>query len=482
MTTVLGADRASVHVRLEVLERAVSAVAAVEPADLDGAAAAELFTRLHHVADRLRALAVSVLPVIETDGLWAVEGHRTAAQWVVHRTGVSASAARRDLRLGRALRDELPVTGEAVRAGTVGVEHARVLAGVAATSDARREALADPGSACGEGFLVRHAASLPVDPFRSLVRRWAAAADPDADDRGYTDAVQREFLDVSATLGGYHLAGFLTHEHGTVLATALAAVTTAPQGADPTRERSAAADESGAPRDERSAGQRRAQALCDLARTVLDRGLAGAGAAVRPHLTIHLDAEHLLPAWTERLRHAATTPDVTAGAARSSGTGPGAPRAGTAGPATWDDTTPVPLTVLRRLACDSEITRILLGPGSTILDVGRAARTVTGQLRRAVITRDRHCAYPGCHTPPDRCEVHHPHHWADGGPTSLTNSVLLCWHHHDHVHRTGTTITTDATGTTSTMTVHPRWVFHDRNGRHLGTTGPPLSRPPPRTP
>ncbi len=32
-------------------------------------------------------------------------------------------------------------------------------------------------------------------------------------------------------------------------------------------------------------------------------------------------------------------------------------------------------------------------------------------------------------------EVHHVASWAEGGPTSVENGVVLCWHHHDLVHR-----------------------------------------------
>jgi hypothetical protein len=75
------------------------------------------------------------------------------------------------------------------------------------------------------------------------------------------------------------------------------------------------------------------------------------------------------------------------------------------------------------------------------LDVGRAARIVRGQLWRALITRDRTCTVKGCHRPPAQCHAHHVKHWADGGPTDLTNLVLLCHqHHHDH-HDRGMTLT-----------------------------------------
>jgi hypothetical protein len=75
--------------------------------------------------------------------------------------------------------------------------------------------------------------------------------------------------------------------------------------------------------------------------------------------------------------------------------------------------------------------------GSEPLDVGRATRSVSAALAKAVIVRDRHCRYEDCHAPPWACDIHHRVPWADGGVTALSNLGLLCWFHHDHVHRAG---------------------------------------------
>jgi hypothetical protein len=130
----------------------------------------------------------------------------------------------------------------------------------------------------------------------------------------------------------------------------------------------------------------------------------------------------------------------------------------------------VPRAVLRRLACDSAITRIVFGPDGAVLDVGRAQRTVTGQMRRAVIARDQHCVYPGCDQPPARCEVHHAvTHWADGGDTSVANSALLCWHHHQLVDTQGITMhwAGKPTTTTTGALVETGWVFTDTHGHRI---------------
>jgi hypothetical protein len=49
-----------------------------------------------------------------------------------------------------------------------------------------------------------------------------------------------------------------------------------------------------------------------------------------------------------------------------------------------------------QLSCDATISRIVFGPGSEILDVGRKTRVIPAGLRRAVIARDRHCVRRGC--------------------------------------------------------------------------------------
>jgi hypothetical protein len=61
---------------------------------------------------------------------------------------------------------------------------------------------------------------------------------------------------------------------------------------------------------------------------------------------------------------------------------------------------------------------VLSGP-SQVLDLGRERRLITGPLRRALVLRDRGCAFPGCDRPPRWCDAHHITHWANGGPTNL---------------------------------------------------------------
>jgi hypothetical protein len=51
-----------------------------------------------------------------------------------------------------------------------------------------------------------------------------------------------------------------------------------------------------------------------------------------------------------------------------------------------------------------------------------------------VAERDRGCIAPGCGAPAWACHLHHVVHWADGGPTSVENLVLLCGRDHRALH------------------------------------------------
>jgi hypothetical protein len=113
------------------------------------------------------------------------------------------------------------------------------------------------------------------------------------------------------------------------------------------------------------------------------------------------------------------------------------------GAATLDHGQQISAGAARRLACDAAILPVMLGTGSEPLDVGRAMRTVPRAIRRALVARDRGCAFPGCGRPPGLCAAHHVRHWADGGATSVGNCCLICPLHHRQIHLQGWDITVD---------------------------------------
>ena len=95
---------------------------------------------------------------------------------------------------------------------------------------------------------------------------------------------------------------------------------------------------------------------------------------------------------------------------------------------------PISSKAVERLACDCTVTRILLGSDSTVIDVGRARRVISGSQGKALRVRDRGCVWPGCDRPATWTSAHHVVHWISGGPTNLSNLVLLCYRHHWMVH------------------------------------------------
>lgn len=441
MTEAVGGPGAGLVALLTRIAADASALAAMPLDAVDGATAQAARSALRGVLDRLGLVSAALLARVEADGRWAASGGaRDVPQWAARRDGVSYGAARREVTLGRAIEPAGPLaaTRAAVVAGQITLEHAQVLAEVGSTSDARRAALASDLADRNEAFLLESARRLPVDDFRRVTRRWGATIDDEAAEREHRGAAAREHLTLARRRDGLALSGFLTHEHGELLSTALRAV-----GGVPAKD------------DERGTDQRMAAALTDAARLVLERGLAGEGALVRPHLDVHVSYETL-----ERLTSEAAEREAAArqGAAASAGAGadPAARVGSGAGPARGfrsgleprlvapaelGSGVPLAPSVLERLVCDSEVSRVVFGPAGEVLDVGRAQRSFSKQLRRAVVARDRTCAYPGCSAHPNLCEVHHVRWWSRGGDTSVENGVLLCWYHHDLVHQRGLRIT-----------------------------------------
>ena len=152
---------------------------------------------------------------------------------------------------------------------------------------------------------------------------------------------------------------------------------------------------------------------------------------------------------------------------------------------------------------DCELTRIVINSAGVPLDLGRAERLFTGPQRKAVIARDRECAWPDCHAHARWCHIHHLTWWQrDGGVTSVENGALLCNYHHHEVHRLDLTLTRHTItagrgpGNTAIASIaRVRYEFTDPSGRKLrqpaepaaagaATGASPSSRPPqpPRPP
>jgi len=82
-------------------------------------------------------------------------------------------------------------------------------------------------------------------------------------------------------------------------------------------------------------------------------------------------------------------------------------------------------------------------------------------IKRALIARDKSCAFPGCHHT-RFVDAHHIEHWSAGGETSLDNLMLLCSQHHKLVHESGFTIQRD---------YQNHWFFKRPDGRAVPACG-----------
>jgi hypothetical protein len=154
--------------------------------------------------------------------------------------------------------------------------------------------------------------------------------------------------------------------------------------------------------DERTTTQRRADALGDLARSFLDGVHSPIVGGERVHLTVHVDIPGL--------------------------------KGDSGGLHETAEGFVLDPYAVSQLACDASVSRILFGPGSEVLDVGRKTRTIPAGLRRAVVARDRHCVRKGCTRPARWCDAHHIVPWSEGGETEIGNLCLLCRYHHTQLH------------------------------------------------
>ena len=101
------------------------------------------------------------------------------------------------------------------------------------------------------------------------------------------------------------------------------------------------------------------------------------------------------------------------------------------------------------------------------LDIGYSD-SIPASIRRAVLLRDRGCAWPRCGRPAAWCDVHHLQHKKDGGKTAVTDCVLLCQFHHDIcIHRRGWRLILHPDGTTTA---------YGPEGQILHSHSPPTTR------
>jgi hypothetical protein len=83
------------------------------------------------------------------------------------------------------------------------------------------------------------------------------------------------------------------------------------------------------------------------------------------------------------------------------------------------------------LLTDADIERIVFGPKSRVIDLGRHQRVFVGGARRSVEVQDLECTDEYCDAPAEGCEVDHIVRWEHGGETNPDNGRLRCPRHHE---------------------------------------------------
>jgi hypothetical protein len=329
--------------------------------------------------DRLDARLCAAVCAFEDTSEWdRIDGCASLAAWLRTVARLTPADASRLARTARRLR-HLPTLLDAWVDGAVSGGHVAVV--VANLSD--RTA---PLFQAQEDDLVPILAGLEVGAAAVAMKHWAATAREALGDEGATPDPDRS-AHLSPTLSGGRLDANLEPEafHAAEAALRLAMGTKTDD-------------------DTRTPAQRRHDALAEVFTHYLDHQSEHLGGHHRPHLNITIGLDSL-----------------------GTGTGQG----------TFDDGTPITAADARRLACDANVHRVITRADGSVLDYGRATRTIAAALFTVLCQRDQGCRFPGCDRPAHATDGHHIRHWIAHGHTKPENLVLLCRHHHRVIHRDG---------------------------------------------
>lgn len=106
---------------------------------------------------------------------------------------------------------------------------------------------------------------------------------------------------------------------------------------------------------------------------------------------------------------------------------------------------PIPASLARRIAADPAGTwrRLVTDPAERPVSYGRTRYKPPPDLDEYVRARDRTCAFPHCDRPAIDCENDHILAWDDGGDTNPDNLTPACASHHHLRHDHGWTYVRD---------------------------------------
>jgi hypothetical protein len=373
----------------------LQALAGQDPDSLSDAAVVEGALVLERLAGCVEGHWLAWLAAVDARGAAGADQGVPApstAGWLRRRLRMSAAAATSSVRTARALfRGPLTATGQALTSGAISPAHATVLA--AATHH-----LPDRTTAEAEPVLLDAARRLDPPRLRQAVAHLRLVADPDGTDAQAERQQERRGLWLSATWEGMlAVNGLLDPEAGQIVEAALEPLARPANG-----------------QDERSGGQRRADALTELARRQLEGGRLPRSGGVRPQLLVTVDLDSLLgpdpgvggesggpwPLEPEACRRLACDGAVTRVLVsrqplghRGHGGGHGGDDSGGDGDGHHDPTDEAGLAGRLRAAMRL-LPPTLGGSPSQPLAVGRSRRVVSAAQRAALVVRDRGCVFP----------------------------------------------------------------------------------------
>ena len=383
---------------------------------------------------QLEALRVRLMHQVDQRCVAEKVGASSPGNWLAGATTMTPGQANRIVRLGRGLAEH-PEVAAAFDAGETDYDQVRVIVellnkvpepdaparsddNAATDGDGDAENVFDiigtdatRTQACARYLLY----AARTEDSTTLARRAKALDQILNGDKKRADSENAELNEFYASpgLGGrVHLKGHLDAASGEALLTALSALSKPRPGAENRDGQTG--------KDQRSPAQRRADALTHIVRNFLDSGQAPVEGGERPHINVFVDADDLA-ATTDDHHHERDRHRHLRGRRR--------------GPAWMPWLGPISLDLAAQISCDADITPIAMDSDGNPIDVGRTTRLIPRKLRRALNARDCGCAFPGCGRPAAWTEGHHIQHWSNGGPTNLSNLVLLCRFHHTTIHR-----------------------------------------------
>lgn len=379
-------------IRDEPMLQILSGVDGLSAEDRDrwgSVALTERLTEAVELRDRLDAEVLRLTAEWDRKRAWEADGALSAASWMTHRLPMSRARAQNDVRTARFIDDHDRVA-KAVLVADIFVDHARALARV--VTDGRQNLFEDHVDA-----LVDAAEVLSVGDFTKVARRWGQLADDQLAAADFIQQHENRRLTFARTFGGVVHGDLLLDPEGGALFERAIDVMSPPDPID-------------TPDGPRTAAQRRADALVEMSRIIL-QGAMGTGVSPT-NLNAIVDVGTL------------------------AGHEPARPSTDARCDIDWSG--PIGRETMLRMSCDCAVSRVLMRGRSEVLDLGRKARLVTSGQRRALVLRDQGCTFPGCDRPESWCDAHHIRHWVrDNGPTDLDNLALLCRRHHVLVHEGG---------------------------------------------